>query len=189
MYYVLSETDIHITFRNYGNQALTSLDLTYDINGGTPATYNWTGNLASGAQETVTITNVSFTPMLIALEIQEHVVTWDASNPNGQVDQNTTNNSSVSKFSHKDMSGDVLQGIAAGNVNIDLLTDGYGSETSWEIVAEDGTILGSGGPYASNHSIQYMMLLFLETCVLNLSYMIHTVMECAVQTVLELVSN
>ena len=55
-----SETDISITFRNYGNQPLTSLDLTYDINGGTPATYNWTGNLASGAQETVTITNVSF---------------------------------------------------------------------------------------------------------------------------------
>ena len=30
------------------------------------------------------------------------------------------------------------------------MTDGYGSETTWEIVAEDGTILGSGGPYASN---------------------------------------
>ena len=145
-----SETDIDITFRNYGNQALTSLDLTYDINGGTPATYNWTGNLASGGQETVTITNVSFTPQADQFGQPGNVVSWTASNPNGQVDQNTTNNSSVSKFSHKDMSGDVLQGIAAGNVNIDLLTDGYGSETSWEIIAEDGTILGSGGPYASN---------------------------------------
>ena len=145
-----SETDIDITFRNYGNQALTSLDLTYDINGGAPATYNWIGNLASGAQETVTINNVTFIPQADQFGQPGNVVSWTASNPNGQVDQNTTNNSSVSKFSHKDMSGDVLQGIAAGNVNIDLLTDGYGSETSWEIVAEDGTILGSGGPYASN---------------------------------------
>ena len=145
-----TETDISLTFRNYGNQALTSLDLTYDINGGTPATYNWTGNLASGAQETVTITNVSFVPQPDNFGQPGNVVSWVASNPNGQVDQNTTNNSSTSKFSHKELSGDVLQGVTAGNINVDIMTDGYGSETTWEIVAEDGTILGSGGPYASN---------------------------------------
>jgi hypothetical protein len=145
-----SEADIDITFRNYGNQPLTSLDLNYDINGGTPATYSWTGNLASGGQETVTINNVSFNPLADSFGNPGNTVSWNATNPNGQIDQNTTNNSSISKFSHKDMSGDVLQGISAGNINIDLFTDGYGSETSWEIVAEDGTILGSGGPYASN---------------------------------------
>ena len=145
-----TETDISITFRNYGNQPLTSLDLTYDINGGTPATYNWTGNLVSGAQETVTVTNVSFIPLPDNFGNPGNTVSWTASNPNGQVDQNTTNNSSVSKFSHKELSGDVVQGITAGNINIDLMTDGYGQETTWEIVAEDGTVLGSGGPYASN---------------------------------------
>ena len=145
-----TETDISITFRNYGNQVLTSLDLTYDINGGTPATYNWTGNLPSGGQETVTITNVSFVPQPDNFGQPGNVVSWVASNPNGQVDQNTTNNSSTSKFSHKELSGDVLQGVTAGNINVDIMTDGYGSETTWEIVAEDGTILGSGGPYASN---------------------------------------
>ena len=51
MFICTSETDISITFRNYGNQPLTSLDLTYDINGGTSAVYNWVGNLTSGAQE------------------------------------------------------------------------------------------------------------------------------------------
>ncbi len=35
-----SETDIAITFRNYGNQNLTSLDLTYDINGSTDPSIN-----------------------------------------------------------------------------------------------------------------------------------------------------
>ena len=146
----VSETDIEITFRNYGSQALTSLDLTYDINGGTPATYNWTGNMASGAQETVTITNVSFSPVANVGQTPGNVVTWTASNPNGQVDQNASNNSSSSTFTHWDLSGEVLNGIDDGIINISLLTDGYGSETTWEIKAEDGTVIGSGGPYSNN---------------------------------------
>ncbi len=140
-------TDISITFRNYGNQPLTSLDLTYDINGGTPGTYNWTGNLASGAQTTVTVPNVSFIPLPDNFGNPGNTVSWTASNPNGQVDQNTTNNSSVSKFSHKETSGDVMQGISAGNISVDITTDGYPAETSWELVGEDGTVYGSGGPY------------------------------------------
>ena len=141
-------TDISITFRNYGNQPLTSLDLTYDINGGTPGTYNWTGNLSSGAQTTVTVPNVSFIPQPDNFGNPGNTVSWTASNPNGQVDQNTTNNSSVSKFSHKETSGDVIQGITAGNISVDITTDGYPAETSWELVGEDGTVYGSGGPYS-----------------------------------------
>ena len=139
-----SETDISITFRNYGNQALTSLDLTYDINGGTPVVYNWVGNLASGTQETVTIPNVTFIPQA------NNTVTWVATNPNGQVDQNTTNNSSTSTFRHWNLSGDVITGITAGTINVSILTDGYGSETTWEIVDESGNVYGSGGPYSNN---------------------------------------
>ena len=139
-----SETDISITFRNYGNQPLTSLDLTYDINGGTPAVYNWVGNLTSGAQETVTINNVTFIPQA------NNIVTWLATNPNGQVDQNTTNNSSTSTFKHWDLSGDVISGITAGTIDVSIFTDGYGNETTWEIVDESGNIYGSGGPYSNN---------------------------------------
>tara|TARA_R110001592_G_scaffold18404_1_gene76406 strand:- start:876 stop:2663 length:1788 start_codon:yes stop_codon:yes gene_type:complete len=142
-----NETDISITFRNYGNQNLTSLDLTYDINNGTPALYNWTGNLTSGSQETVTLNNVTFTPQA------NNTVTWVASNPNGQVDQNTTNNSSSSFFSHWNLSGNVINNIDAGTIDISILTDNYGSETTWEVVGEDGTVYGSGGPY--NNTTQY----------------------------------
>ena len=139
-----SETDISITFRNYGNQALTSLDLTYDINNGTPAVYNWTGNLTSGAQETITINNVAFIPQA------NNTVTWLATNPNGQVDQNTNNNSTTSIFTHEDQSGNVIYGITAGTIDVSIFTDGYGNETTWEIVDESGTVYGSGGPYSNN---------------------------------------
>jgi len=145
-----SETDINIEFRNYGSQPLTSLDLTYDINGGTATTYNWTGNMASGDVETVSINNVAFSPVANVGQNPGNVVTWTASNPNGQVDQNASNNSSISKFTHWDLSGGVIGGIDAGLIDISILTDGYGSETSWEIIAEDGTIIGSGGPYGNN---------------------------------------
>ena len=139
-----SETDIEITFRNYGNQPLTSLDLMYDINGGTSTTYNWTGSLLSGVAETVVIPNVTFLPQAF------NHVNWVATNPSGQVDQNTTNNSISSMFRHWEQQGDVLMGIDAGVINIDILTDGYGSETTWDIKAENGTIVASGGPYSNN---------------------------------------
>ena len=139
-----SETDIEITFRNYGNQPLTSLDLMYDINGGFPLTYNWTGNLTSGASATVSIPNVAFTPQAF------NNVNWTASNPSGQTDQNSSNNYSTSTFRHWELQGDVLMGIDAGLIDIDITTDGYGNETTWDIKAEDGTVVASGGPYASN---------------------------------------
>ena len=139
-----SETDIEITFKNYGNQLLTSLDLTYDINGGASVIYNWVGNLAPGAQETVTITNIPFLPQA------NNTVTWLATNPNAQVDQNTTNNSSISTFKHWNLSGDVIPGIIAGTIDVAIFTDGYGSETTWEIIDENGNIYGSGGPYSNN---------------------------------------
>ena len=145
-----TETDISITFRNFGNQPLTSLDFNYDINGGPTGVENWTGNLLPGDQATLTVPNVSFVPQPDMFSNPGNNVNWVASNPNGQIDQNSSNNSITNKFSHKNASGDILQGVAAGNINIDLLTDNYGGETSWEIVAEDGTIIGSGGPYASN---------------------------------------
>lgn len=139
-----SETDIEITFRNYGNQPLTSLDLNYKINGGTIITYGWTGNLTSGGQETVLISNVAFTPQA------NNTVDWTASNPNGQTDQNANNNASSSTFNHAFLSGNVVDGIDAGLIDIAITTDGYGSETTWDVTAEDGSILASGGPYGSN---------------------------------------
>ena len=165
-----NETDIEITFRNYGSQALTSLDLTYDINGGTPATYNWTGNMIPGAQETVTITNVSFSPVANVGQTPGNVVTWTASNPNGQVDQNASNNSSSSKFTHMDLSGQVLNGIDAGTINVSILTDGYGSETSWDIKDESGNVLGSGGPYGNNQQINETAIVAAQECYIFTLY-------------------
>ncbi|MGB0423070.1 MAG: reprolysin-like metallopeptidase, partial [Flavobacteriales bacterium] len=47
------------TIINQGALALTSLDISYDIDGGTATVINWTGNLASGATETFTLASTT----------------------------------------------------------------------------------------------------------------------------------
>ena len=153
-----SETDIEITFKNYGNQTLTSLDLTYDINGGTSLTYNWTGSLSSGNSETVSILAVPFTPQAT------NTVTWVASNPNGQIDQNANNNSTTSTFIHEDQSGNVITGIDAGQIDISIFTDGYGSETTWEVIDEMGNSFGVGGPYSNNMQYNEIAYVSMMNC-------------------------
>ena len=87
------ETDIDVTFRNYGNQDLTSLDINYSINGGTTSTYPWTGTLAPGGTENITISNVAFTPQA------NNTVVVETSNPNGVTDQNVNNDQATTNFS------------------------------------------------------------------------------------------
>jgi hypothetical protein len=131
-------TDLEVTIRNYGNIPLTSLDITYDINGGAPITYPWTGNLASAGTETVTIPNVSLTPMIT------NTVNFSLTNPNGSPDQNPSNNNSSATFAG-------LGTATPGNATIDITTDTYGDEITWEL-KENGSVIASGGPYAGGAS-------------------------------------
>ena len=47
---------------NYGILNLTSATVSYSLNGGTPVTYAWTGNLATGEIDTVTLANFTVPP-------------------------------------------------------------------------------------------------------------------------------
>ena len=132
----VSGTDLEVTFKNYGNIALTSLDINYSINGGTTTTYPWTGNLTSGGTETVTISQISVTP------INTNNVDVSISNPNGNTDQNVANNDMSTTFSG-------MYDAPNGQISIDVTTDNYPSETSWEL-KENGVIISTGGPYSSS---------------------------------------
>lgn len=131
----VSGTDLEVTFKNYGNIALTSLDINYSINGGTSTTYPWTGNLSSGGTETVTIPQISVTPT------NTNNVDVSISNPNGNSDQNLANNNLSTTFSG-------MYDAPNGQISIDVTTDNYPSETTWEL-KENGVIISTGGPYSS----------------------------------------
>jgi len=133
-----SNTDIEVTFRNYGNVPLTSLDINYSINGGTTQTYAWSGNLPSAGTETITISNVAFTPAA------NNTVNVSTSNPNGNTDQNTNNDNSSVTFNQFLAAGQVQSGVMAGTVSINVTTDSYGnSENGWELKDESGNVVAS----------------------------------------------
>jgi hypothetical protein len=132
-------TDLEVTFRNYGNVPLASLDIGYSINGGPSTNYPWTGNVISAGTEVVSIPGVSVTPGIT------NNVTFTLSNPNGNPDQNPGNNTSSSSF-------DGLVSASTGNATIDVTTDNYGDEITWAL-EENGMVIASGGPYQGGSSI------------------------------------
>ncbi|MBQ4010389.1 MAG: hypothetical protein II604_06770, partial [Bacteroidales bacterium] len=73
---------------NLGTSALTSLAANYTINNGTPVTTTWTGSLAQ--YETATITFDEIT-----LETGNYAFVFTVEDPNGQVDQDPSNNSKL----------------------------------------------------------------------------------------------
>ena len=132
-------TDLEVTFRNYGNTPLTSLDIIYDINGGTPTTYPWTGNLPSAGSETVTIPGVLVTPM------STNTVNFTLANPNGYTDQNPSNDNGYTTFAG-------LGSADVGMATIDITTDNYGDEITW-VLKENSSVIAQGGPYQGGSSI------------------------------------
>ena len=75
-----------IDLTNTGTATLTSADISYNLDGGTPATYNWTGSLASGATASITI------PTLTLATGGSHVFNASVTTANGATDYNIGNN-------------------------------------------------------------------------------------------------
>ncbi|MBT6013255.1 MAG: Omp28-related outer membrane protein [Flavobacteriales bacterium] len=133
-------TDLTVNFKNYGNIVLTTLDIEYSVNGGAIITYPWSGNLTSGASETVVIQNISLTPSLT------NTVDVSLVSPNGQTDQNLLNNDIQCTF-------DGMYDAPGGQVTIEVTTDNYPSETTWKL-KENGVVIANGGPFSSSGSAQ-----------------------------------
>ena len=75
-----------VTIMNIGTTAMTSATVSYTINGGTPVTTNWTGNLAQYASANVTFDEIT-------LESGNYTFEFTVSEPNGQLDGDPSNNS------------------------------------------------------------------------------------------------
>ena len=98
-------------------------------------TYPWTGNIPSAGSETVTIPNVFVTPM------STNTVNFTLANPNGNTDQNPSNDNSSTTFAG-------LGSADIGAAEIDITTDNYGDEITW-VLKEGGAVIAQGGPYTA----------------------------------------
>lgn len=80
-----------VTLTNTGMTTLTSCNIEYQIDANTPATYNWTGTLASTATTTINLP-------AITVSSGSHTLTVTSLLPNNVVDVNTNNDSQVATF-------------------------------------------------------------------------------------------
>jgi Secretion system C-terminal sorting domain len=128
-----------VTIRNNGNNTVTSMTIKYAMNGGTPATFTWNGNLATLQQTVISLPAYTFTPVASnTLQIYTDQV-------NNVTDEYPKNDSSFAT---------IVSAPATTNFAIlNLHTDKAPGETTWDLRNSSGTVIDSGGPYTlQSHS-------------------------------------
>lgn len=116
--YCSGDVPASIVLKNHGTSTLTSITINYDIDGGSQMTYPWTGNLATGETEVVTLQNVTISVG------GDHTFNVALVSPNGSTDESTVNDQGVSSFT-------AYPGSVQAFMNFTF--DCWGSETSWSI--------------------------------------------------------
>lgn len=120
-----------ILLYNRGTSNLTSATMSYNFNGGTNFTHNWTGNLAPNAFAKISLPN----------SIANGLLTVTVTTANGVADQRASNNTATKTF------GSTLGYANSTSFIFNLIGDSYGTEVSWTLKNAAGTTLYSGGPY------------------------------------------
>lgn len=134
--YCTSDITPVVVIKNSGTTTLTAINVTYNFDGGTPAIYNWTGTLASGATATVTLPQATLSSGAHVFNAATSIV--------GNTDENTSNDALASNFTI----------VANGTtLTVTMNTDGYGDETTWDIKDNNGNVIHNGGPFGNNETV------------------------------------
>lgn len=138
--YCIDNFDPEITLRNYGTNNLTTVSINYDIDGTINNSYSWTGNLAPGGTEIITLPNMISTA-------GAHTFNAYTFLPNGNTDSNPLNDAASSNYSAT---------IGGQDVLLEINTDCWGSEVTWTIEDVNSNVLASGGPYSDVTGGEYI---------------------------------
>jgi len=127
---------VEVEVTNFGTDTLTSFDLVIEFNG-IPFTQPWAGELVPGATQTVEL-------VLPNVVEGENDLTISTNQPNGNADEAPQNDT----FSR------LFDAIADGvGVTLQLLTDDYPNETTWQVTNAEGETLFEGGPYSDENTL------------------------------------
>jgi len=141
----ISETDCSLSFTpairitNWGSATLSSALITYDVDGGTSATFNWTGSLANGDFEVFNL------PLTMSAS-GAHTFNATVSSPNGNSDLRNCNDITSANFNIKPSYSSTTQ------VHLTLTPDSYGSEITWTFKDSNNQLIDSGGPYTNGNT-------------------------------------
>lgn len=128
---ICSDADLEVVFSNQGFQTLTSANFDISVNGNSTS-FPWTGEVAF-------METGSFSFPLIGLQGGDNTIEVEARSPNGGADQDLSNNSTATTVEYID---DPVE------ISLNLLTDNFPEETTWEVTnLSGGGVIASGGPY------------------------------------------
>ncbi len=122
-----------VMLTNLGGTTLTSVEISYTIDGASGQTYSWTGSLVQGSSTEVSLPGTTSSTGTHTIEISSSL-------PNGEQDEYEANDSNSGSFSISD--GDA--------VILEISVDYFGAETTWAVVDDLGNTVTTGGPYINN---------------------------------------
>ena len=127
--------DVEITIQNTGTTAMTNCTIEVRDGATVLSITSWTGNLASWGKDTVTLGSVNVSESTL-LDIVIAESDADASN------------STISKIIN-------LAQLTSFDIEVNIFTDIYPSETSWKILDGTGITAATGGPYQAGTDDQW----------------------------------
>ena len=129
-----NDAQVSATVTNVGSDALTSLTLEYSVANGTPMSYNWTGNIASLASETIEL------PTFTVNTNTNQSVKVKIVNANGQA------------YESNEMSLTIKKTVVAGvsPMTLKIKTDTYASETSFKLYGPNNNIIQQSSNFSNS---------------------------------------
>lgn len=123
-----------VRLRNKGAADLTSANVNWNLNNGNVTTIPWTGSLSYNQSEVIPLGAVLF-------DEGTHVLKVWSDSPNASIDENNANDTTTFEFT----------ALPDGFVySLELQTDYYGSEVTFTLEDQDGSVLEQGGPYGNS---------------------------------------
>lgn len=119
--------------RNNGSANITSMQIAYQMNGGVPVEFLWSGNLAFLESAWIELPGSEFNVM------DNNTLDVTVVSVNGIADEYEINNTKTHQIA-KSL-------LVTSPVSLALKLDNNPQETTWELKNSQGTVLYSGGPY------------------------------------------
>lgn len=146
--YCAAAANIPVSIFNQGTATLTSMDVEYQLNVGTIQTYNWTGSAPQNTLFTV--------PLPVNNIMNGQNLLWvNATNLNGNADQFPADNT---------ISTTVMANTLGGGINVNITTDYYPYETTWELYDASNNLVASGGTYQNPNSLIVVDICLIPGC-------------------------
>lgn len=127
-----------IEIKNLGETTLNSIDIEYEMRGGTTTYYSWSGSLSNLETEIIELPTCLF-------DGNQNIFDVRLLNPNSGQDEQMNNNYLSSEFEQVPN--------YPNDFRLEIETNNFGNENSWTISAIDGTAIYWGFNLANNQTI------------------------------------